>query len=284
MESAVFKYIYLDFLVDPRVPKKFSDQSSATKVLEALSGYFDQALDRKGFNYKKLDNNGSFQHRKPDRYQAIRSEILDEISKELLRDDLVFAFENHPLFGRKCQVDSEKFVELIKLLKSSVSISEGSNLDGDMRRWGVSRFRDGLSKIYTEVGGFFDPQKWVDFDLLLEDGEGDVVKIPDLEEIIQIDKETPQVVEISKQANELVRQLQTGNDLGEFTPEEASAAITEVRQIITAFEGSRVRAHQLHEFSKKTLLWIASKGGEALIGILATSLLALIAAYFGFSI
>ena len=279
MESAVFKSIYLDFLVDPRVPKKFSDQSSAEKVLEALTRYFDQALDRKGFNYKKT---GQMPHRKPQQYEVIRSKILKQISEYLLNDHSVFVFEDHPFFGRKCQVDSEKFVDLVKSLKSSISISKGSTLDNDIRRWGVSRLREGLANMYSGVGGFFDQQKWVDFDLLLEEGEGDVVKIPEFEEIIQIDKESPQVVEIDRCANELVHQLQTGNDLGEFTPEEASAAITEVRQIMTAFDGSRVRAKQLYELSKQTLLWIASKGGEALIGILATALLALIAAYFGF--
>lgn len=276
MDRKILEYIYLEFLLDPRYPKDFSENSNINMIKNVMLGYFDLALQNKG--YVELTSSSFTYDNK--NYRDAKSEIVGKIFSAM-NGSGVFSIENHPLFGTKCSVNSQKFVEVSSGYRQSISVSDGRVLDEDLQLWGVSRFKNGLAAIYDRHNGKFDDGRWIDFYDFPTIKDDQTVDLPVFDRIADVDSNSPAVVEILDGAHVLLKQLQTGNDLGDLTAEEASAAATEVKQIITAFESSRVRARQLFEMAKNSLSWIASKGAEAMVGALATSLLIAIAAFLG---
>ena len=280
MDIEILEFIYLDFLLDSRFPKNFSETSDDKTIASALLAYFDDALDKKGYNYGKT----SFHSVRPEKYSGFKSIIVDSVFDELMSKNIVFKLESHPLFGKKCTVDSNLFIEVLSKRKRGIKISSDFYLEEDIKNWGLARFRDGITILYKRIGGFFDSNKWVDFEDAAYSNNLDVIGIPASDRIVEIDHNAPPIVEIVDQANILVKHLQTANDIGNLTSDEASAAANEVKQIITAFEGSRLRVNQVVQISKLTLAWIASKAAESLVGTIATALLVLIATYFGITL
>ena len=285
MELTVVTFIYLDFLLDPSFKKSFSENSTRDQVVQRLSDYFDESLDRKGYDYQKFEQNNPeiAVDRRPNRYEQDRRKIVREIS-EVLFDQKVFEIVHHPLFGISCDVNAERFVATCAAMRDELKI-EGSSLSlaEDIDHWGLPKFKGTLPRIYRAIGGFYDPNKWEDSGSLIDEIDGSV-ELPLGDEIISVDADSPEVIELKKLGSELIDQLQSANDLGELSRDEASAAAGEIRQILAAFSSSKIRKRQVYEFARSSLRWIAAKGGEALVGALATAFLAAIALYFGYHI
>ncbi len=283
MELTVISFIYLDYLLDPAFKKSFSENSTRDEIENRLQGYFDKALDRKGFDYQRFEQNSpvNIEDRRPHRYEQERRKIVRNLAGSLFQSN-VFRIVNHPLFGISCDVDAEKFVEVCDAMRGGLRI-EGSplSLEDDIAHYGLRKFQSILPRVYGALSGFYKPESWEDSGSLIGSADGSV-DLPIADEVISIDADAPEIIEMKRLGAELIDQLQSANDLGDLSREEASAAAGEVRQIITALNNSRIRKRQVFEFAKSSLRWIASKGGEALIGTLATALLGAIALYFGF--
>lgn len=280
MDESILSYFYLEFLLDPRYPKTFSENSNVGMINRNLEQYFDQALINKG--YSPLTRSSFTYDNK--NYRDYKSSIVSKVASVLHKNGDVFLIENHPLFGTRCKVNSDKFVEICSELESHISITKNVSLKEDIESWGLSRFKAILPKLYDSINGKYDDSTWVDFYNYGNLIDNEAVNLPLSDKIVEVDRNSQPVVEIVDLSEQLVKQLQTANDLGDLTSDEASAAVTEVKQIIVAFESSKIRANAVFESAKKSLSWIAAKGADAAIGLLATSLLVAIAAYFGLSI
>jgi hypothetical protein len=285
MNEEILKFLFADFLLDPRVPKEFADESTSDKLLESLNRYFDIAVERKGYSWKKATGTNMLEIRAPDKYTDVKNKIAKKFYDALNSNGDVFLIENHPFFGTKCTVNSEKFIEVIDNIKNSLEIRKGELINQELERWGKQRFVKGLEGTYSEYGGFFDKKLWVDFysEQLLDKNLSNVVNIPASDRIVSIDHNDERVIEIVSEARKLSDDLITANDLGAMNEDEVKAAVVEVNQIVAAFQSEKIRADRIYEFSKVTLKWIGTQAGGAIVGTMALALLSLIAAYLGFA-
>ncbi|RYM11767.1 hypothetical protein [Sphingobium cupriresistens] len=99
--------------------------------------------------------------------------------------------------------------------------------------------------------------------------------------VVKIQADSQEIAEIRDRASELRRRIRTGNELGEITPEQASALSIEIGQLEQALSGEYVRSAELASRSKKTLGWVSEKAAGTFVGEAAKLLLKLILSFLG---
>jgi hypothetical protein len=99
--------------------------------------------------------------------------------------------------------------------------------------------------------------------------------------VVKIPSDSPEIAEIRERASELKRRIRTGNELGEITPEQASALSMEIGQLEQALSGEYVRSSELASRSRKTLGWVSEKAAGTFVGEAAKLLLKLILSFLG---
>lgn len=281
MLEQIFKYMFADFLLDPRIKKEFPENGDADSINTRLAEYFDIAISRKGYNFLKQQYD-----RQPPKFYVDQKKKIVSTFYKLLDSNGVFTIERHTFFGVRCSVDSERFIYVISEQKGLVSISDGMPLDNEIKRWGVVRLKSGLKSLYQESGGFFDASKWIDFydESMMPESTDQSVEIPASDRIVPVDHNSASVADIIDASKKLQESLLAANDIGAMGVGQAHAAAVEVGQISAAFAADFIRADRMFARAKETLAWIGKEAAGALVGAAALALLALIAAYLGFSL
>ena len=105
--------------------------------------------------------------------------------------------------------------------------------------------------------------------------------VPAADRIVTMGHNSEKVSEVVSETDELLGQLTTGNDVGQFTELEVSAAANELEQLKLAFRSENVRQNTVLSFAKRSLLWIGDHAGGAVVGTAAIALLVLIFSFFG---
>ncbi|MDQ2891602.1 MAG: hypothetical protein M3R64_00745 [Pseudomonadota bacterium] len=146
------------------------------------------------------------------------------------------------------------------------------------------RQNDGITVTATRIGSRFYPDVFEGFKSGILEATDGAMAIPAADRIVRLDDNQPEVVEFRHQATELVRALQTDNDVGELNVEQVEAALAEAQNIENALKRSLIRPDVIAEYSFRVLHWIGEKAAGAAVGKIAWGLLVLLAAFFGFTV
>jgi len=104
---------------------------------------------------------------------------------------------------------------------------------------------------------------------------------PASDRTVRFDHNSKEFQEFEESYQELVAAVRSANDLGEQTDDQIEAIKAEVSLVSQMKEQAVVRASQIWQFAKSTLLWIAEKALGAIIGSLALAALAALAGLLG---
>ena len=103
---------------------------------------------------------------------------------------------------------------------------------------------------------------------------------PASDRIVRYDDNSAAFDEVRDGFRDLAKSLSEGNDVGKMTEAEVRQARQEVMMLRHAFGCDAINTDWLIEPTKKTLLWIANAAGEAVVGVAALGLLAIVIKYF----
>ncbi len=117
---------------------------------------------------------------------------------------------------------------------------------------------------------------------LLRAADRDDTSAPAANRVVGFDHNSRDYREVRKKVDELGKALRGANDLGDLSPREAAVAAFEVDQISQTLNQDFFRPVELWRRCRNTLKWISEQAAVAVVGVLATGLLTLLANLFGF--
>lgn len=109
-------------------------------------------------------------------------------------------------------------------------------------------------------------------------------QIPASDRIVRLDHNSPEAKEFRKALEKLTEAVRTSNDFGELTEEDIDVMRSETSEIGPIVERKWIRPAHIWQVAKSTLLWIADRAGGTIVGTIAISLLAALAAMLGIPI
>ncbi|MGN6271412.1 MAG: hypothetical protein ACTHM0_16130 [Sphingomonas sp.] len=115
-------------------------------------------------------------------------------------------------------------------------------------------------------------------------GWGEEVAAPAADRIVTFQDNQPAADDARAALEALSTQLRSGNDFGDLTPVEVEEAAREVMLLEHAFACEAIRVDWIMPIATRTLRWIASEAGRAMVGQLAVAALAAIAVALGLHI
>jgi uncharacterized protein len=107
--------------------------------------------------------------------------------------------------------------------------------------------------------------------------------IPVSDGFVNIDHNSKEFLEFRAAFRKFEKSLHTSNDLGEMSPQELEIAKFETSQIGSESERDWLRPAHMWTIAKSTLLWIAERAADSVVGTLALAALAALAAMLGIS-
>jgi hypothetical protein len=113
---------------------------------------------------------------------------------------------------------------------------------------------------------------------------GEQAHVPASDRIVRFDDNETAHRAIVDQLELLEQHIETGNDVGDLSPEEVEAAKSEVSALKQIFSSSIIRVKAAKDAAVRTLGWIGDKASAAAVGELAKGVLKLILAALGWSL
>lgn len=170
------------------------------------------------------------------------------------------------------------FREISKVLESYDGWNFRLAPDGYRR---VEQGFDGLGEMQAFLGGLETETERVSKSKPLSTEN---FKIPASDRLVKLNHNQPDFSQATTKADELLKGLTLGNDIGDLSADEVAAAAAEVNQLKLALEADTVRQNTILLMAKRSLLWVAEKAGEAVIGQTALALIVAIFALFGIGV
>lgn len=100
-------------------------------------------------------------------------------------------------------------------------------------------------------------------------------------DVVQVNQDAAQVQEISEKLEALEKAVRETNEFGDNSPEDRARIVAELAAGRELIKAPKVRLSAVKTVIMQCLGWLAKHFAEAAIGVLATALMALVAAYFG---
>lgn len=209
--------------------------------------------------------------------RELTSQQLDIATRRLISLGLIKVFDD-PYTG--------------KFYRIPVGISLGTQIGMMQDRADLATFKKAVAGGRDFLNRVFQSKDfWNDLNVAVQNYEAtsgteisETDYVPASDRVVRLDHNSEPVAKIIADTRGLIQQLETGNDLGDMSPEEAEAARNEVKQIVLAFEGEGIRVNETFARVKSTLTWVVTRAAEAFVGSMALALLGLIANFFGFAL